>query len=55
MEEEQIEHKVLLSKHEIVVEKFEKLKTVEIQIENISEENTKLVQIKEDLETKVER
>merc|ERR1711892_1447608 len=54
LEEEQIEHKVLLSKHEIVVEKFEKLKTVEIQIENISEENTKLVQIKEDLETKVE-
>ena len=55
LEEEKSEHKILRAKHEIVVEKFEKLKVVEIQIEDLSEENTKLVQIKEDLETKVER
>ena len=55
LEEEKTEHYVLRSKYEIVIEKFETFKVVEIEIEDLSEENTKLVQIKEDLETKVER
>jgi len=55
LDEEKSQHEILLTKHEIVIEKFEKLKIVEIQIEDLSEENTKLVQINEDMETKVER
>merc|ERR1711874_940775 len=55
LEEEKTEHKLLQTKHETVMERFEKFKVVEVQIEELSKENSKLVQIKEDLETKVER
>ena len=37
------------------MERFEKFKVVEVQIEDLSKENSRLIQIKEDFETKVER
>ena len=51
-EAEQKEHQLLRSKHEIVTEKFEKMKVVEI---SLSDENSSLVQSKSELEAKVER
>merc|ERR1719320_2233352 len=55
LEEEKTEHRVLQTKHETVMERFDKFKVVEVQIEDLSKENSRLIQIKEDFETKVER
>jgi len=55
LEDEQAKNISLQSKHEIVIQKYEKLKLVEIQIEDLHQENEKLLHLKDALETKVER
>ena len=55
LEDEQAKNISLQSKHEIVLQKYEKLKMVEVQIEDLHQENEKLLHLKDALETKVER
>ena len=49
------DHEVLLSKHEVIMAQLEKLKCVEIKIEEISEDNIRLTELKLDLDARIER
>ena len=49
------DHEELLVKHEVIKEELEKLKCVEIRLEEISQDNIKLTELKLDLDAKIER
>merc|ERR1712045_306259 len=48
------DHEELLVKHEVIREELEKLKCVEIRLEEISQDNIKLTELKLDLDAKIE-
>ena len=52
---EKEDHKVLLCKHETIMAELEKLKCVEIKIEEVSKDNIRLTELKLDLDAKIER
>merc|ERR1712079_418238 len=49
------DHEELLVKHEVIRKELEKLKCVEIRLEEISQDNIKLTELKLDLDAKIER
>ena len=52
---EKKDHEVLLSKHEVIMAELQKLKCVEIKIEEISKDNVRLTELKIDLDARIER
>merc|ERR1712038_446663 len=48
------DHEELLVKHEVISKELEKLKCVEIRLEEISQDNIKLTELKLDLDAKIE-